>query len=182
MWYGFIPCSHDQWLRHQQKEAVVDEARADWSYPYGDSDRRFHLQHVHLFASNLDASIKFYEYWFDAKVIYDGETAGARNVFMKIGVGALHFYDQPPKGWGKNAVHHLGMQVVGLVELYKRMKDEGLNLPNPIRRFGRQANSGGYFMLEAPDGVLLEVFEPGISKFEAVREYYGFGEGSYPEP
>ena len=43
------------------------------------------------------------------------------------------------------------------------MKKEGLNLPNPIRRFGRQANSGGYFMLEAPDGVLLEVFEPGIS-------------------
>ena len=75
----------------------MDEARPDWIYPYGDSDRRFHLQHVHLFASNLDASISFYEYWFDAKVIYDGETAGARNVFMKIGVGALHFYDQPPK-------------------------------------------------------------------------------------
>jgi hypothetical protein len=31
-------------------------------------------------------------------------------------------------------------------------------------------------MLEAPDGVLLEVFEPGISKFKAVREYYGFDE------
>ena len=175
-----MPCSHDQWLRHQQKEAVVDEARPDWIYPYGDSNRRFHLQHVHLFASNLDASVKFYEYWFDAKVIYDGETAGARNVFMKIGIGALHFYDQPPKGLGKNAVHHLGMQVVGLDELYNRMKDEGLNLPNPIRRFGRQANSGGYFMLEAPDGVLLEVFEPGISKFEAVRDYYGFAEASPP--
>lgn len=37
-------------------------------------------------------------------------------------------------------------------------------------------------MLEAPDGVLLEVFEPGISKFEAVREYYGFGGGSHSEP
>jgi hypothetical protein len=68
------------------------------------------------------------------------------------------------------------MQVVGLDELYNRMHNEGLNLPNPIRRFGRQANSGGYFMLEAPDGVLLEVFEPGISKFKAVREYYGFDE------
>ena len=58
----------------------------------------------------------------------------------------------------------------------------GLVFRNPssrcIRRFGRQANSGGYFMLEAPDGVLLEVFEPGISKFKAVREYYGFGEAS----
>ena len=120
-----------------------------------DSDRRFHLQHVHLFASNLDASIKFYESWFDAKVIYD-ETAGARNVFMKVGVGALHFYDQPPKGRGKNAVHHLGMQVVGLDELYNR-KGRRTGLPNPIRRFGRQAHSGGYFKLKAPDGVLLEV-------------------------
>jgi hypothetical protein len=33
-------------------------------------------------------------------------------------------------------------------------------------------------MLEAPDGVLLEVFEPGISKFKEVREYYGFSEVS----
>jgi hypothetical protein len=57
-----------------------------------------------------------------------------------------------------------------------------LNLPNPIRRFGRRAASGGYFMLEAPDGVLLEIFEPGISKFQAVREYYGFGEVSSQKP
>ena len=156
----------------------MGEAKPDWIYPYADTEHRFHLQHVHLFASDLDASIEFYEYWFDAKVIYDGETAGARNVFVKIGLGALHFYEQPPKALNKNAVHHLGMQVVGLDELYTRMKKEGLNLPNPIRRFGRQANSGGYFMLEAPDGVLLEVFEPGISKFKAVRDYYGFGEVS----
>ena len=39
------------------------------------------------------------------------------------------------------------------------MQNEGLNLPNPFVA-GRQANSGGYFMLEALDGVLLEVFEP----------------------
>ena len=35
-------------------------------------------------------------------------------------------------------------------------------------------------MLEAPDGVLLEVFEPGISKIEAVRDYYGFGKAARP--
>ena len=110
----------------------MDEARPDWIYPYADTEHRFHLQHVHLFASDLDASIQFYEYWFDAKVVYDEETAGARNVLMKIGHGALHFYDQPPKARSKNAVHRLGMQVVGLDELHTRMKKEGLNLPNPI--------------------------------------------------
>ena len=72
---------------------------------------------------------------------------------MKIGLGAFfHFYEQPPKALSKNAVHHLGMHrhTVGLDELYTRMKNEGLNVPNPIRRFGRQADSGGYFMLMKP--------------------------------
>jgi catechol 2,3-dioxygenase-like lactoylglutathione lyase family enzyme len=96
----------------------MDEARADWIYPYADTEHRFHLQHAHLFATDLDASIEFYEHWFDAKVMYHGETAGARNVFMKIGLGALHFYEQPPKALGKNAVHHLGMQVEDLGELH----------------------------------------------------------------
>ena len=97
--------------------------------------------------------------------------AGARNVFMKIGIGAIHLYDQQPRGEGRNAVHHLGMQVVGLEELYARMKAAGLHVPNPIRRFD---DGGGYFMLGAPDGVVIEVFEPGPLREPAVRQYYGF--------
>jgi hypothetical protein len=31
----------------------------DWQYPYG-TRQRYHLQHVHLFASNIDATIDFY--------------------------------------------------------------------------------------------------------------------------
>ena len=83
----------------------------------------------------------------------------------------MHLYDQPPRDIGKNAIHHLGMQVVGLAELYERMRAAGLNIPNPKRNLG---GGGGYFMLEAPDKVLLEVFEPGISKYEPVRTYYGY--------
>jgi len=142
----------------------------DWQYPYG-TRQRYHLQHVHLFASDLSATIEFYRTWFDAEVIWDGDVAGARNVFMKIGIGAMHLYDQPPRGDGRNAVHHLGMQVVGLAELYDRMKAAGLHIPNPIRPFG---GSGGYFMLGAPDGVVIEVFEPGNPHEPAVRKYYGF--------
>ena len=164
-----------------QENLFVEHENTDWVYPYGDTEHRFHLQHVHLFATDLEASLEFYRYWFDAQIIYDGETAGARNVFVKIGLGAMHFYDQPPREMRKNAVHHLGMQVVGLDELYARMKREGLELPNPIRRFGSRPDSGGYFMLQAPDNVLLEVFEPGISKVAAVRSYYGFDEVTLPE-
>jgi predicted enzyme related to lactoylglutathione lyase len=145
--------------------------QSDWQYPYG-TQQRYHLQHVHLFASDIEATLSFYRTWFDAEVIWDGGVAGARNVFVKIGIGAMHLYDQPPRGDGKNAVHHLGMQVVGIHELYERMKAAGLRIPNPIRPTG---GGGGYFMLGAPDGVVIEVFEPGALREAVVRDYYGFG-------
>lgn len=59
----------------------------DTSRPYG-RDERYHLQHVHLFASNLGETIAFYTRWFDALVVWDGDYGGARNVIMKIGIGA----------------------------------------------------------------------------------------------
>ena len=142
------------------------------SRPYGRDDR-YHLQHVHLFASNLDVTIEFYRKWFDAQVVWDGDYGGARNIFMKIGIGAMHLYEQSPRDLGRNAVHHLGMQVVGLRELYDRMKAAGVDLPNPIR----EHSGGGYFMVKAPDDVLLEVFEPGASRDPRVLAYYGLGSG-----
>ncbi len=147
-------------------------AQADWQYPY-DSDQRYHLQHMHLFASDIDATIDFYRTWFDAEVAWDGGVAGARNVFMKIGIGAMHLYDQPPRGAGKNVIHHIGFQVVGLDELYERMVAAGLHIPNPIRRTG---GGGGYFMLGGPDGIVIEVFEPGKGRDAAVRAFYGLKE------
>ncbi|NBB81476.1 MAG: hypothetical protein GVY36_18885 [Verrucomicrobia bacterium] len=53
-----------------------------------------HLHHVHIFASDLDYSKAFYQKVFDAEVMLDREFAGARNVFMAIGQGRLHLYDQ----------------------------------------------------------------------------------------
>ena len=139
-------------------------------HPYGRDDR-YHLQHVHLFASDIDATLAFYTQWFDARVAWDGDYGGARNVFVKIGIGAIHLYEQPPRDLGRNAVHHLGFQVVGLRDLYDRMKAAGVDLPNPIR----EHQGGGYFMVNAPDDVLLEVFEPGPSRDPRVLAYYGLG-------
>jgi len=115
----------------------------------------FNLHHVHLFASNIDASLKFYAEWFGGKVIWDGSFAGARNIFMQIGGGRVHFYDQPPQGQGKNTYHHLGIQVDDLDDLYRRMKEVGFPLPQPVKR----SADGAYLMVEGPDGVLLELFE-----------------------
>ena len=61
------------------------------------------------------------------------------------------------------------MQVVGLRDLYERMREGGVDLPSPLR----EHNGGGYFMVKAPDNVLLEVFEPGESRNACVLAYYG---------
>lgn len=156
----------DDALEHASTSATASRFPPE-RYPYK-STRRYHLQHTHLFAADLNASIAFYTRWFDAEVMWDGDYGGARNVFMRIGIGALHCYEQPPRDHGRNAVHHLGMQVVGLDELHARMIAAGLS-PNPIRRAGGSA----YFMIQAPDGILLEVFEPGPGRDPAVLRYYG---------
>jgi catechol 2,3-dioxygenase-like lactoylglutathione lyase family enzyme len=107
-------------------------------------------------ASNLDASLEFYRRWFGAEVVADFEYAGARNVFVAIGSGRLHFYDQPPRTSERNAFNHIGLVVENLDELHRRMTDAGLELPKGIQRYPE----GNYLMVQAPDRVLLELFEP----------------------
>ena len=55
-----------------------------------------HIHHVHIFASHLDSSVRFYQDYFDGNVILDMELAGARNVFMKVGNGRIHFTNSRP--------------------------------------------------------------------------------------
>ena len=62
-----------------------------------------HIHHVHIFSSDLAKSIEFYQKAFGGEAVLDVTVAGARNVFMKIGGGRLHFYDQPPKYSGRGA-------------------------------------------------------------------------------
>ena len=88
------------------------------------------MHHVHLFASDIDASLKFYEKWFGAEVVWDGMFANARNVFVRIGGGHIHFYDQPSRGDGQNTYHQLGFQIDDLDGLYAHMKEEGFPLDN----------------------------------------------------
>lgn len=140
-------------------------------HPYGRSER-CHLQHVHLFASDLACSIAYYQRWFDAELVWDGAHAGTRNVFLRIGKGALHFYDQPPRELARNAIHHIGIQVVGLQQQYERMLAGGVTLPNAIR-WTDHAGDGGYFMVQAPDNVLIEVFEPSTEYEQNVLEFFG---------
>ena len=116
---------------------------------------RNHVHHAHLFASDLEVSLKFYREMFGGEVLADLNMAGARNVFLAIGKGRLHFYDQPPKDERKGAVHHIGIQTDDLEGLVARMKSKGFQFHKEISDFGFWK----YVMVQAPDHVLLEVFQ-----------------------
>ncbi len=114
-----------------------------------------YFHHAHLFAADLDATLDWWRRMLDAQVAFDGELAGARNVFLRVGAGRLHFYDQPPRDAGRGGIHHLGIRTDDLDGLVARMTAEGAHFPNPVRA----APHFRYAMVEAPDGVLLELFE-----------------------
>jgi catechol 2,3-dioxygenase-like lactoylglutathione lyase family enzyme len=129
------------------------------------------LHHVHLFASDLDASVAWWREMLGAEVAFDGTFGGARNVFLRVGRGRLHLYDQPPREGAGDAIHHVGIRVNDLAGLVARMKAGGIAFRNDIREFGWWR----YVMCPAPDGVLLELFE--IDAAHApdgrIREYFG---------
>ncbi len=115
----------------------------------------FDLHHVHLFASNVDATVAWWCRHLEAKVIFDGSLAGSRNVFLAVGSGRIHIYAQPPRGDGRNAIHHLGVRVAKLKDVWERLRAGGVTSPQGLREHG----DWRYVMVAAPDGVLVELFE-----------------------
>ena len=127
-----------------------------------------HLHHTHLFCSDIDATITWWCDMLGAEVAYDGEFGGARNVFMRIGSGRLHLYDQPPRDDGHGAVHHIGIRTDDLEGLEARLRAKGVAFSSDIRDF----DAWIYIMCPAPDGVLLELFQADPDKL-------GGGAGQY---
>jgi catechol 2,3-dioxygenase-like lactoylglutathione lyase family enzyme len=113
------------------------------------------LHHTHLFASDVDRSIAFWRDHFGAVVVLDTVFADARNVFMRIGEGRLHLYDQAPEHAGAGTVHHLGIETDELDALVTRLRAAGVSVTD-VRRHAE----ADYAMAQAPDGILLELFQP----------------------
>jgi len=127
-----------------------------------------HLHHTHLFCSDIEATIAWWCDMLGAEVAYDGEFGGARNVFMRIGSGRLHLYDQAPRDDGHGAVHHIGIRTDDLEALETRLRSKGVEFRSGIRNF----DAWKYIMCPAPDGVLLELFQADPGKL-------GGGAGKY---
>lgn len=123
------------------------------------------LHHTHLMAADLDAAVAFYCDVFGGIVVADVDFAGARNVFMAVGGGRLHFYDQPPNHRGP--VNHLGMVVDDLEATVADLRQRGFE-PRPIK----SDPTARYAMVQGPDGVLIEVFEPRAEGLNPVMAAY----------
>ena len=116
---------------------------------------RVRLQHTHIFASDIEATLKFWQEMFGAQVLFDAEIAGARNVMISIGSGVLNIYAQPPREGKGAAYHHLGIQTDDLDSLIEQMKSKGFQFQRPVKEYGFMK----YMMALAPDNILLEIFQ-----------------------
>jgi len=88
-------------------------------------------------------------------VVYDENFADARNVFLTVGGGRLHLYDQPPKVVGQGTVHHLGVQADDLEEVVDRLRAMDVSVTDI-----RHEPTADYAMAMGPDELLIEIFRP----------------------
>ena len=116
---------------------------------------RVSLDHVHIFASNLDVTVGFFQTMFNATVVWDDVVAGARGVRLQIGRAFIHIYDQPPRAPRGGAFHHIGIETDDLDGLVRQMKSRGFAFRKPIQ----EDRAFKYVMICGPDELLVELFE-----------------------
>lgn len=114
------------------------------------------IDHTHLFCSDVEATVEFFSRMFGGRVTMDeDDLAGARNVRIEVGDGALHLYDQAPRGSERPLVHHVGIRTADLPALVEHMRAEGYEFRKEIS----EQETFRYVMVEAPDGLLIELYE-----------------------
>jgi catechol 2,3-dioxygenase-like lactoylglutathione lyase family enzyme len=116
---------------------------------------RINLDHIHIFASSVPATVDFFQKMFEAEVIWDEEAAGVRTVRLRIGKAFVHVYEQSPKAPRGGAMHHIGIETDDLDALVARMKANGHQFRNAIR----EQPKFRYVMTAGPDDLLIELFQ-----------------------
>ena len=116
---------------------------------------RVSLDHAHIFASNLDATVGFFRTMFDATVVWDDVVAGVRGVRLQLGRAFILIYDQPPKAPRGGAFHHLGIETDDLDGLVRQMESRGFVFRKPAQ----EDRAFKYVMISGPDELLIELFE-----------------------
>ncbi|MFB9832835.1 VOC family protein [Actinoallomurus acaciae] len=135
------------------------------------------LHHAHLMATDIDATIAFWCDGFGAQVVHDVEFAGARNIFLRIGTGRIHLYDQPPKTVGQGTVHHIGVQTDELQAVVQRLRALGVSVTDI-----RHEPAAAYAMAQGPDRLLVEIFQPDPTAVPPeLRDYFSISPAGLSE-
>ncbi|MFT5507416.1 MAG: catechol 2,3-dioxygenase-like lactoylglutathione lyase family enzyme [Hyphomicrobiaceae bacterium] len=116
---------------------------------------RIDLHHTHIFASDINLTLDWWQRHLGARILFDGQHAGVRNVMIGVGSGRLNIYDQPPRDTGRGPVHHVGVRVANLAAVWREMQANGITSPNGMR----EQDGWRYVMIAAPDNLLIELFE-----------------------
>lgn len=127
------------------------------------------MHHAHLMASDIETTIAFWREGFGAEVAYDVTFAGSRNVFLRVGTGRIHLYDQAPKTVGQGTVHHVGIQTDELEMVVERVRALGWSVTKI-----RTEPTASYAMAKGPDDLLIEIFQPDPTHVPAhLHEFFG---------
>ncbi len=113
------------------------------------------LDHVHLFATDVAATVEFFRTMFGASVVWDEEAAGVRNVRLALGRAFIQLYDQPPKAPRGGAIHHVGIETDDLDALVAHMQAHGVRFRKPVS----DEPAFRYVMVAGPDELLIELYE-----------------------
>jgi len=116
---------------------------------------RISLDHIHIFATDLSATVEFFQRMLDATLVWDEDAANVRTLRLKLGNGFVHVYEQAPKTQRGGAMHHLGIETDDLDGLVARMKANGHEFRNAIR----EEPKFKYIMTTGPDDLLIELFQ-----------------------
>jgi catechol 2,3-dioxygenase-like lactoylglutathione lyase family enzyme len=116
---------------------------------------RVSVDHIHIFASEPAATVRFFEAMLDATVVWDDVVAGVRGIRLQIGRAFIMIYDQPPKAPRGGAFHHVGIETDDLAGLVSRMRSRGFAFRKPIQ----EDRTFKYVMIAGPDDLLIELFE-----------------------
>lgn len=113
------------------------------------------LHHIHIFAADIAATLSWWCDILGARVLFDGNLANARCVLIAVGSGRINIYDQPPRGTTNGSIHHIGIRTKRLRALWAELENSGVRSPNGLR----EQDEWRYVMIEAPDSILVELFE-----------------------
>lgn len=116
---------------------------------------RVSLDHVHILAADLPATLSFLCSMLGAKIVWDEEAAGVRNVRLALGRAFIHVYEQAPKAPRGGPLHHLGIETDDLDGLVASIKKKGYLFRNAIRERAKFR----YVMIAGPDNLLIELFQ-----------------------